>query len=250
MGKCQICGKNKLLLKKTNCFVCGKRGCVNCQLHIITIAFGDSFSKGFDKIKLFICQSGCRENLVKSIEQKIKQTAVDLNETRVNVLKYLELAIDSNELHFDEKIMKNLIAYPIEPNRGGFYHIYDYLEKTFFERIYKKAVLNKINILLKVRRFEEAAQLYEDLELYEEAGNVRAKDSYLSIKKTEVTVDLNSLLKQIKDSGLIVVYRCPNCSAPLKVNKESNMKSLRVCKHCNSEIQSMDVADFLRTALS
>ena len=86
--------------------------------------------------------------------------------------------------------------------------------------------------------------------MYEEAGKARAEDKHLSIKRTEVSVDLNSLLRQIKDGGLIVVYRCPHCSAPLKVNKETKMESLRVCKHCNSEIESMDITEFLKTPLS
>ena len=250
MGKCLSCGKNKWLLKKTKCFVCGKEGCVNCNLHIMTLSLGDSFSKGFEKIKLFVCPSNCKENFINLVEQQIEQTPINLNESRVSVFKYIELTIDANELHLDEKIMNDLNDYPFEPNHQGFYHIYDYLEKSLFDRIYKKALLKKAKIFFKVRRFEEAAQLYENLGMYEEAGKARAEDKYLSIKRTEVSVDLNSLLRQIKDGGLIVVYRCPHCSAPLKVNKETKMESLRVCKHCNSEIESMDITEFLKTALS
>jgi len=249
MGKCEICGKSKLFLKKTNCFFCGKNGCSDCHTHLLTISFGDSFSKGFDKIKLFICNSNCKENFTNLVKQQIEQTPIDLNK-RVNVLRYLELVFDSNEFHFDEKIMKDLIDYPFEPNRNGFYHIYDYVEKTFFETIYKTALTKKAQTFLKVRRFDEAARVFEHLGMYEEAGKARAEDKHISIKKTEVTVNLNSLLKQIKNGGLVVVYRCPNCGAPLKVSKESNMQSIRTCKHCNSEIESMDVADFLRIALS
>jgi hypothetical protein len=249
MGKCDICGKSKLFLKKTNCFFCGKDGCSDCHTHLLTISFGDSFSKGFEKIKLFICNSNCKEHFTNLVKQQIEKTTIDLNK-RVNVLRYLELVFDLNEFHFDEKIMKDLIDYPFEPNHNGFYHIYDYVEKTFFEIIYKTALTKKAQMLLQVRRLEEAARVFEHLGMYEEAGKARADNKQILIKKTEVTVDLNSLLKQIKTGGFVVVYRCPNCGAPLKVNKESNMQSIRTCKHCNFEIESMDVADFLRTALS
>ena len=250
MGKCQVCGKKKWRLKRTKCFICGKEGCVNCQLHIMTISFGDSFSEDFEKKYLYICPSNCKENFINLVERKIEETPLDLNDSRINVLKYIELAIDSNELSFDDKIMRNLIDYPLQPNQQGFYHIYDYLEKNFFERIYKKILIRKARILLEVKRFEEAAKIFEDIGMYKEAGDTRIKSKQSSIKKTEIKVDLNKLLNQIKDGGLIVVYRCPHCGAPLKVNKESNADSITICNHCNTKIEIIDVVDFLKTALS
>jgi len=40
------------------------------------------------------------------------------------------------------------------------------------------------------------------------------------------------------------------CSTPLKISKDTRIESLKVCEHCGSEIEAVDVADFLRTALS
>lgn len=250
MGTCQVCGKKKWRLKRTKCFICGKEGCVNCQPHLMTISFGDSFSEDFEKKYLYICPSTCKGKFINLIEKKIEEIPLDLNDSRVNVLKYIELAIDSNELSFDDKIMKNLIDYPFQPNQQGFYHIYDYLEKNFFERIYKKILIRKARILLEVRRFEEAAKIYEDIGMYKEAGNARIKNNQLSIKNTEITIDLNKLLNQVKEGGLIVVYRCPHCGAPLKVNNESSAESITICNHCKTKIEKIDVVDFLREALS
>lgn len=250
MGKCPVCGKKKWRLKRTKCFICGKEGCVNCQLHLMTISFGDSFSEDFEKKNLYVCPSNCKENFINLIERKIEEIPIDLNDSRVNVLKYIEMAIDSNELNFEDKIIQDLIDYPLQPNQKGFYHIYDYLEKNFFERIYKKTLLKKARILLQVKRFEEAAKIYEDLGMYNEAGNARNKNNKLSIKNTEIKVDLNKLLNQIKDDRLVIVYRCPHCGAPLKVNKESNVESISTCNHCNTRIKTIDVVDFLKAALS
>ncbi|MEJ2241743.1 MAG: hypothetical protein P8Y18_06345, partial [Candidatus Bathyarchaeota archaeon] len=221
-----------------------------CQPHLMTISFGDSFSEDFDKKYLHICSSNCKENFINLIERKIEEIPPDLSDSRVNVLKYIELTIDENELSFDDKLMKNLVDYPFQPNKQGYYHIYEYLEKNFFDRIYKKTLLRKAEIFLEVKRFEEAAKIYEDLGMYKEAGAARTKNKQLLIRNTEITVDLNKLLNQIKDGGLIVVYRCPHCNAPLKVNNESNIESITVCSHCNTKIATIDVVDFLKAAVS
>lgn len=59
--------------------------------------------------------------------------------------------------------------------------------------------------------------------------------------------DLNALLKQIRDGGIVVVYRCPHCQAPLKIGKDTKTESLRACEHCGSGIETVELADFLRT---
>jgi DNA-directed RNA polymerase subunit RPC12/RpoP len=110
--------------------------------------------------------------------------------------------------------------------------------------------LKHIPNLIKARRYEEAAKFYEKQGMYEEAGKLRDKDREVIIKKTEITVDLNSLLRQIAESGIVAVYRCPHCGGKLKIGKETAMSSLRTCEHCGSEIATMDMADFLKTVLS
>ena len=86
--------------------------------------------------------------------------------------------------------------------------------------------------------------------MYAEAGKARAKSSEIKIRRTEVSVDLNSLLGELKEGGIIAVYRCPHCGGKLKVSKESELESLRSCEHCGSEIEAVDLADFLRSVLS
>jgi lysine biosynthesis protein LysW len=66
----------------------------------------------------------------------------------------------------------------------------------------------------------------------------------------DVSVDLNVLLQQLKEGGLILVYRCPHCGGKLKIDKNVDIAELKQCEHCGSEIESVDLADFLKTALS
>jgi len=103
---------------------------------------------------------------------------------------------------------------------------------------------------VKAGRFEDAAIFYEQHGEYEEAGKMRLKGREIHVKNTNVNVDLNALLRQIAEGGIVAVYRCPHCGAKLKVGKETTIASLRTCEHCSSEIETMDMVDFLKTALS
>ena len=107
-----------------------------------------------------------------------------------------------------------------------------------------------IQNLLKAGNYEEVARLYEKKGMYEEAGRVRARNREITVKKTEVKVDLNNLLKQVAEEGIVAVYRCPHCGGRLKIGKDTAATNLRVCEHCGSEIETMDLADFLKTVLS
>jgi rubrerythrin len=96
----------------------------------------------------------------------------------------------------------------------------------------------------------DSAKEYENLRQYDKAKELREKDRHIVIKKTDISLNLNALLQQIKDNGLVAVYRCPHCGGKLKVDKNADISKLKVCEHCGSEIESMDLADFLKTALS
>jgi len=45
-------------------------------------------------------------------------------------------------------------------------------------------------------------------------------------------------------------YRCPHCNATLKIGSKTDSGSLRKCEHCGNEIEAMDLAEFLKAALS
>jgi len=99
-------------------------------------------------------------------------------------------------------------------------------------------------------RITDSAKVYEELRFYDKARELREKDRHIVIKKTDVSVNINALLQQVKDSGLVAVYRCPNCGGTLKIDKGTRLESLRKCSHCGSEIETMELTDFLRTILS
>jgi DNA-directed RNA polymerase subunit RPC12/RpoP len=104
--------------------------------------------------------------------------------------------------------------------------------------------------LEKCGRNADSAKVFEELRMYDKARELREKERHIIIKKTDVSVNINALLQQIKDNGLVAIYRCPHCGGKLKIDKNVSMDKLTVCEHCGSEIEAMDLADFLRTALS
>ncbi len=99
-------------------------------------------------------------------------------------------------------------------------------------------------------RYQKAALVYEKLDDYDSAGRMREKDKRVEVRHTTVSVDLHALLKQFQEGGIVAVYRCPNCHGNLKISKETTLKSLRTCEYCGAEIEALDLADFLKTAIS
>lgn len=144
-----------------------------------------------------------------------------------------------------------------------------------FYALYEHLVLNEArnreNLLIgeakhceKVGRYGDAAEKYKQIaELYEQqklhdkarvlrdkARHLLGKEKQVIVKTTDIVVDLNKLIEQVKDGGIVVVYRCPHCGGKLKIGKDTSVESLRVCEHCGSAIKAMDLTDFLQTALS
>ena len=104
--------------------------------------------------------------------------------------------------------------------------------------------------LEKCGRTQDAAKIYEELQMYDKARELRHQDKHIIVKNTNVSVDLNSLLQQVKDGGIVAVFRCPFCGGKLKVNQSTSLDSLKKCEHCSSDIKAMDLADFLKTSLT
>jgi DNA-directed RNA polymerase subunit RPC12/RpoP len=121
----------------------------------------------------------------------------------------------------------------------------------------EETYLEAISHCERVGRYKDAAknceylaQTYEHYQLYYKARELRDRARGLLGKGPQVVVDLNKLIQQVKDGGIVAVYRCPHCGGKLKIDKGASVESLKVCEHCGSEIETMDLANFLRTALS
>jgi len=104
--------------------------------------------------------------------------------------------------------------------------------------------------LEKAGRYEEAASDYEqharvlnDETLFEKARELRDRARSSQVKIT--SIDVNELIRQLKESGGTVAYRCTNCGAGLKVNGDT--KSPNKCEYCGTKIENLP--DILKAML-
>ena len=119
-----------------------------------------------------------------------------------------------------------------------------------FEKFRNNARSTLAQNLEKCGRTQDSAKIYEDLRMYDKARELRERDRHIFVKKTDVSINLNSLLQQVKDGGIVAIFRCPHCGGKLKISEKTTLNSLSKCEHCGSEIESMDLADFFKTVLS
>jgi len=233
-------------LKTDKCIVCGKAGCVQCFPHLMNMLWGS-----FAHVETFrVCSDQCQETFAKRVEKEITPSRIRMNARKIPIGKFVIYTMRVNKFHVSEELSEILKGKSSMDERIRRTMVFPKMDSNLWIRLEKTGNTIKAETLEKVRRFEEAAKVYEQIGMFEKAGKARAKDRQVAVRRTEVSVDLNSLLKQIRDGGIVAVYRCPHCGGKLKVGKETSVKSLKVCEHCGSEIKAMELADFLKTVLS
>jgi DNA-directed RNA polymerase subunit RPC12/RpoP len=119
-----------------------------------------------------------------------------------------------------------------------------------YRNFHDKAKSTLAQNLERCGRVQDAAKIFEELRMYDKARELRERDRHIIVKKTDVSVNLNILLQQVKDGGIVAIFRCPHCGGKLKIDNKTTLNSLKVCEYCNSEIDTMDLADFLKTVLT
>lgn len=97
--------------------------------------------------------------------------------------------------------------------------------------------------LIEAERFEDAAKIYESLGLWKEAGEARRQGKRSVV--TQVQVDVNSLIEQVRKGGLTTTYACPACHSPIRIGADIDPQSLQHCKYCGTAIQTTDLVEFL-----
>jgi ribosomal protein L37AE/L43A len=94
--------------------------------------------------------------------------------------------------------------------------------------------------------FEDAAKIYEQLYMYQKAGELRQK--LRESKITVVGVDANRLVTQLVNKGLILTYHCSFCGSPLKIGKGAR-EMIQTCPHCKSSVNIVDLEKLIKTLL-
>jgi uncharacterized protein (DUF983 family) len=250
MGRCPNCQKRKLFLKTINCKVCGKEGCEDCFDFLFHVLDESNVVKD----TWYTCSQNCFEKIAEQIEKKIDPKEIIADDRLPPIHFFVGREILK---HYAPQKSSNIIGQIKNRLQKKEYHVYfrkltkaDQPESALWKRLVRYTRLIQAKHFETLREFENAAKIYKRLGMYEEAGKVRAKRDELTVKRTDVSLNLNALLKQVKDGGIVAIYRCPHCGGKLKVGSKTTLKSLRTCEHCGSEIEAVDLADFLKTALS
>jgi transcription elongation factor Elf1 len=257
MGSCPTCGASSLFGVKTKqCAWCGKIVCNKCvpQWH------GSLYIKEGAHYNVYgFCNEGCYNsfwskvfvdyplhNIGTNIEGFDKELVSMWNKAILYAIKSSNPAVvkSLSQKAIDAIAMHNAIsvAFPLVTSSGQ--------TSPEFDKFYANSKKALAENLEKCGRTQDAAKVFEELRLYDKARGLREKDRQLVIKKTDVSVNLNALLQQVKDGGIVAIFRCPHCGGKLKISDKTTLNSLRICEHCGSEIEAIDLADFLKTVLS
>jgi hypothetical protein len=207
--------------------------------------------------KWYACSSKCLEIFAHRVEQQVEHADPELinnlpNSTAIFVLNTLNSGPSLTGLSFQAFSKKYTVNFApseeVDTNpRDNLLWKRLLRLREYYDQAQETAQLPN---WIKAGRFEDVAQYYEKRGMYEEAGKARAKSREIIVKSTNITFDLNTMLKQIADGGIVAIYRCPKCGGKLKISKETTTANLRTCEHCSSEIQTMDLVDFMKAVLS
>ncbi len=257
MGKCPNCGNESLILRKRQCINCGKECCAKCGLYVLTaLDSGPVHNYISDK---WACSDQCRlqfgaQVLAYPLENLGTELGTEFN-TIENALFHKACFATMNKADSARKrwekserlgIDKALQTIEIQTMSSDQKFDTDLRDK--FRAYALRTLASNIE---KTGRPLDAAKIYEkELKMYDKARELRERDKQVVVKSTNVSLNLNQLLQQVKDGGIVAVYRCPHCGGKLKVDKSVDISKLKICEHCGSEIEAIDLADFLKTALS
>jgi len=107
-----------------------------------------------------------------------------------------------------------------------------------------KSRQEKIDRLILCGRYEEAAIEYEKLGMWKEAGDTRRMERTVK----NVNVDLNKLIEDIRQGGIGMQYRCPNCGASIPF-KQSDVGAMKNCAYCGATIDTESMMKIIKEAI-
>lgn len=131
----------------------------------------------------------------------------------------------------EKYMLAGIVLYPTTAQRAA--QLYNaYRTKTGLDRAAK---------MIQAEDFEGAAHEYEALGMWDQAAMARHRDH----RVTEVQVNVNQLIEQLKASGVSTDYTCPTCGSHIPISGETNLTTLTTCTYCGSVIRMTDLVDFL-----
>lgn len=265
MGSCPTCGASSFFGVHTKqCANCGKIVCNRCVPQWQGILNFKQTSERPPTTPAYYETVGfCSTDCFSQFWQRVfdypidYEVGTDINNFYKTLILLWNHAITNSASKCNPSVARYLVpkvklAEQIHSAKHPAFPGWDKSGKAFwmFEKFRTKARTTLAQNLEKCGRTQDSAKIYEDLRMYDKARELRERDRHIMVKKTDVAINLNALLQQVKDGGIVAIFRCPHCGGKLKVGDKTTLNSLKNCEHCGSEIESMDLAEFLKTVLS
>ncbi len=206
MGTCPNCHAEGLLLRTESCSTCGRQGCRNCLLIV-----GNTRGKNETWNPMRSCSWACFDTWAS-----------------YRVSTGAEPALWGANWMFE--------GVALGPTSLARVH------GMVAEHKRKWALASAIN-MINAERHEDAARIYESLGMFKEAGEARRAGRRQVT--TQVHVDVNNLIDQIRRAGISTDYTCPACGGHIRIAPDTSTAKLTNCEFCGSVIQTTDLVDFL-----
>jgi hypothetical protein len=114
---------------------------------------------------------------------------------------------------------------------------------AMYQQHVTESKLNYAKKLIDAEQIEGAAMIYQELGMWKEAGDLRRRARQQVM--TQVHVNVNELIDQLKKAGISTNYTCPVCGGHIPITGETNLSKLYGCQFCGSVIQTTDLVEFL-----
>ena len=219
MGKCNRCGYRRLGLVRSRCMVCGALVCENCQM-IVGSMEGDlarmsGRSAGgygsFGPVYHAACTWDCFDRWAWSFI------------SREHAPKRFGPGY----------VLGGIRLHPAAAQRAV----------AMAEDHRRRQGLAHAQHLIEAEDHEGAAKIYQTLGMWKEAGEVRRSGRRQIV--TQVHVNVNDLVDQVRKAGIVTDYTCPACRGHIPISGDTTLAKLRSCQYCGSAIQTTDLVEFL-----
>ena len=220
MGKCERCGYRGWRLTHSRCMVCGAILCENCQM-----------VAGYAQSHLGAAPL--------PVDPAVRYSAVPLYHTVCSWECFDRWAWTFiSRGHAPSVIGQNYVlgGVRLHPGTAG-------RAVVMAEDHRRGQRLEEARHLIEAEDHESAAGIYQSLGMWKEAGEVRRNGRRQIV--TQVHVNVNDLVEQVRKAGIATDYTCPACRGHIRITGDTTLATLRNCQYCGSVVQTTDLVDFL-----
>jgi len=137
---------------------------------------------------------------------------------------------------FDRMTAYNLSRGLTLASSGGYWYFGSYQLRP---EAAQRAVKMQAEHFVVAERLEDAARLYESIGMWKEAGETRRLKQRQVV--TQIHVNVNDLIAQLRAMGLSATYTCPACRSPFQITPETRPDALAKCAFCGAVILPTDL---------